>query len=765
MKKFKKALAMLLSLVLTAALAISGTIAYLTWQDSKVNVMTMGNVKIEQFEMERVFDENGNVIDMQPFTQGQTLMPAVVTNGSGNEAWAPNPGTDINYGDYIDGAQGSNGTWLNLNNEMDKFVFVKNTGKSDAYYRTIIAFEAETTVKMKNSYDQSMIHFNINGNNRFTWDDAEIENVEINGVKYNVFSVLYNEVLKPGEISRPSLLQVGMDQIATNEYVAQYGDTFDILVLSQAVQTAGFESAGAALDEAFGDVNAVNAAKWFGGIEDYPIIVSNEQELKSVLADATDAKSGDNTIYLTGDIELTEDWTPISVDGYHGAGIITVEGQGNTITGLTAPLFDGGFAGNSGIIIRDLTIADSTIKSNDTQGAGAFISCVDSMATITLENCHLLNSTVDAPKARTGGLIGWTSGYSKQNDGPVKTYVTITDCSVKNCKITGTAVGGINGHAGASDWTFTTIENCTVVNNELISYDNGGWRVGDVIGTANIGEVTIKNTTYGGNTLKQENASSQHDDSISELVGRAVLGTTGKLTVDGSVKVAEVSATDELKKALESGATTISMGAGTYDIPSAIAGKAVTLIGTEGTVIDFTKPQSVNGASITFENIKFQGINANVSDNFGIHHTTSDIVYKNCTFDGAVTNEHTANVDYIDCTFTGIGYITTYSVPSIDFVNCTFDKADSRALLVYSHGNCPVKVTVNGCTFKAAAKGYTGSGAWTAAVEVDTTNIKTAGTTVTIENCTTDGNYSGIVRDKSAASAVKAVITVDGAVK
>jgi hypothetical protein len=89
-----------------------------------------------------------------------------------------------------------------------------------------------------------------------------------------------------------------------------------------------------------------------------------------------------------------------------------------------------------------------------------------------------------------------------------------------------------------------------------------------------------------------------------------------------------------------------------------------------------------------------------------------------------------------------------------------FDKADSRAILVYSHGDNPCQVTVSGCTFKAAAKGTTWAGDWTAAIEIDTTNIPTSGTSVTIENSTADSNYSGIYRDKSASGKANAVITV-----
>ena len=264
--------------------------------------------------------------------------------------------------------------------------------------------------------------------------------------------------------------------------------------------------------------------------------VYDSNKFAEVLTSAGAASAGNTLITLENDLDFTGVvWTPIKVDGYHGADVVTLDGQGHTIKGLSAPLFAGGFAGESGIVITNLTIADSNIvgspgkTSEFVEGTGAFIECADSMNVITLENCHLVNSIVSGD--RTGGLIGWTSGYSNQNDGPVKTYVTISNCSVKSCTINGSAVGGINGHAGASDWTYTTIENCTVTGCTLNSTDDGGWRVGVVVGTANVGEVTINNITESENTLTQTGKTAP--DGQSNLYGRFVPGETGKLVIDG----------------------------------------------------------------------------------------------------------------------------------------------------------------------------------------------------------------------------------------
>jgi hypothetical protein len=156
------------------------------------------------------------------------------------------------------------------------------------------------------------------------------------------------------------------------------------------------------------------------------------------------------------------------------------------------------------------------------------------MAKIELTNCHLLSSTVTGGAgSRTGGLIGWTAGYSNVNDGPVKTNVTIDGCSVIGCTITcDGSVGGINGHAGNNDWTYTTIKNCTIKNNTLASTDDGEWRVGVVVGTANVGEVTISNITESNNTLTQTGKTAP-EGVKRNYYGRFVPGTTGKLTIDG----------------------------------------------------------------------------------------------------------------------------------------------------------------------------------------------------------------------------------------
>ena len=298
---------------------------------------------------------------------------------------------------------------------------------------------------------------------------------------------------------------------------------------------------GANFDATTGEVKMSYVAKI--GDTEYP-----------TLADAFAAanKTGDTVIELLDDINMTgKNWTPVEVDGYHGQGVITLNGNGKTITGLSAPLFAGGFAGKSGIVIKDLTIADADI--NDTTndlGIGAFINCVDSMTRIELDNCHLKNSKiVSTGDARVGGLIGWTSGYNKPNDGPVDTKVTLTNCSVENVTIEAKgSVGGLIGHAGANPATYHTITGCTVKDSTLKCTETGkSWRVGDLVGTANVGQVTVDAATSASqNFLTQENASTQKpEDSI---FGRKEVGTDGLMIIDNKVVAAGTAYGDIVNK-------------------------------------------------------------------------------------------------------------------------------------------------------------------------------------------------------------------------
>ena len=548
----KSTLIMILCLVLAVAIGVGSTLAYLTDTDADKNVMTVGRVSVVQNEQQRV-EENGEFTDeLEPFVNDKMLLPVTDRNGTAD---------NVTIGDHE----------LELkdkyNNYIDKIVTATNTSNVDVYLRTFVALPTGIYEGSEHwhEYDAAAdvwLHWNLVDDVYTHYDLVEVTGgdfyITVDGVEYEVWQFTHKAPVAPEETTYPVIRGLFMDKRVDMDEEGYYitlddgtvhriGNFLDedgkmnVLVLTQAVQADGFDSADSALTQAFpyGEDNA-NVEKWFTDWTEDDIgspgdkndtnnppaqFTGDPQELATLLSEATDAQSGDVTIELTDNYDMSGyDWTPISVDGYHGAGIVTVKGNGHTIKNLNAPLFAGGFAGKSGIVIEDLTIADSTMTAPTDQGSGAFICCADSMTTITLDNCHAKNVTLNGA-SRTGGLVGWTSGYSRQDDGPVKSYVTLKDCTVEGCTINAEteSAGGLIGHSGASDWTFTTVTNCSVIDTEI---NGGNGKTGVYVGTANVGETTLTGCSYEDVT---GNVNTEHPE-----YGRFVPGTTGKLTIDGN---------------------------------------------------------------------------------------------------------------------------------------------------------------------------------------------------------------------------------------
>lgn len=459
--------------------------------------------------------------------------------------------------------------------------------------------------------------------------------------------------------------------------------------------------------ENFTVANAEGQKVYVDGIEVYPdlgytvddsgnITVLKAKGLKTALELAGAAGAGNTTITIADNLDMKDiAWTPISVDGYHGADIVTIEGNNKIITNLAAPLFAGGFAGGSGIVIKDLTIANSTMVSSNTLGSGAFIESADSMDEITLINCHLENSSLKG--SRTGGLLGWTAGYNNENDGPVKTYVTIKNCSVVKCEIEGSSVGGIYGHAGNNAWTYSVVENCTVTNCKLNSIDDGGWRVGVVVGTANVGELTITNITESGNTLTQTGKTAPIGEKRNYF-GRFVPTTTGKLIIDG---VTYVTTADALKQAVSASTTNFYLLDGEYDIDGC-GGKTLTISGSKNVIIKVVGgAQSEAGGQLDYgfdgSTVTFNGVTIKTNNKTYAGYARLNATYNNVTFESCYCLNGTSTFE--GCTFNVAGdqyNLWTWGAPEATFTTCIFN-SDGKAVLLYGTAN--TKLTLNQCTF------------------------------------------------------------------
>ena len=296
MKTFKKIVAFTLAAVMVAAVSVGTTVAYLQDDDSDVNVMTLGNVDIEQIEKEWNDDKTA----LQDFTQAKPLYPYVGTFG-----WEyPTSVTrDVDAATLVKAYRR-----FTMENVVDKYVTVKNIGKSDAYVRTFIALEmgeytyAEFNMVGISNNAANGAEFQFPGT--WIWTDDFV--AEIDGKNYNVMVAVHENPLKPGEETIPSLLQVYLSKDAGNEEVEKLdgndNGTYDILVFSEAVQTAGFADAETALNTAFGNTTVDKYHPWTGeDVPKFPVLVDDVDDMREAM------KTPGAKIILSEDIVIDDD--------------------------------------------------------------------------------------------------------------------------------------------------------------------------------------------------------------------------------------------------------------------------------------------------------------------------------------------------------------------------------------------------------------------------------------------------------------------------
>ncbi len=340
----KKKILTTLSVVLILGLAALGILAYLQDEDSDVNVMTLGNVSIKQHEYQRVENADGtyetDTIDnvrsyvLEDFEQGKALLPSAI-NTTTWEGWDwDNTIVRMTQVDSYGGMQ----VFKEASNAQDKFVVVENTGKTDAYVRTLVAIEVGdgNAALIGTSYHS-------------TWSSNKVGTVTIDGNNYYVYEYVYaggqlsdgswrhgNGILPAGDTAYPNLSQVYIKSEATNEDCEALdgngNGTLDILVLSQAVQAEGFADAQTALDTAFGKTSE-KAAEWFGGMKP-PAVISTADEAYNLFS-SFDQSGKSGTIVLNGDYNTSDaekHWSSNREYALRAAGTdVTVDLNGYTI--------------------------------------------------------------------------------------------------------------------------------------------------------------------------------------------------------------------------------------------------------------------------------------------------------------------------------------------------------------------------------------------------------------------------------------------------
>lgn len=239
----KKITAIFLCVALVAIAIVGASLAYFTDTDSVDNTFTIGNVKIK---IDEVFDEDNAVLV---------------------------PGKDIN-----------------------KDVYVENTGAQDAYVRVHIAIPAALDDGDPSfNAARNFLHFNFTnesvapgqwswiprmtdgtgylGNGAGNWN---FYTTTVGDVAYNVYVVTYRTILASGEKTKTQALdKVYLDKSVdatqnedgTFTYKDNKGntvtlgkeDTIKILVKAEGCQAEGFNDAYTALNTAFGVPSSANS--------------------------------------------------------------------------------------------------------------------------------------------------------------------------------------------------------------------------------------------------------------------------------------------------------------------------------------------------------------------------------------------------------------------------------------------------------------------------------------------------------------------------
>ena len=265
----KKLVTGALLLAFGAVAVTGGTLAYFTDTDADINVMTAGNVKIQQDEWQtnaagNNYEEYTNKKALFPYT-GPADKNTGIANAYNSKLYYPNN----------NGGASSTDAFATANNAVDKIVTVKNIGNQPAFIRTLFAFELDKNGVNPAADGKDLLNYlKFDDGTCFKWTGVTIE---VDSVKYAVAEYYYNynkvgeakSAIEAGKLSYPSLLQIYMSPKVGNEWYDNYGPEYNILVLSQAVQMAGFNDAKTALDTAFEPITAENKdtiQKWFDSI-------------------------------------------------------------------------------------------------------------------------------------------------------------------------------------------------------------------------------------------------------------------------------------------------------------------------------------------------------------------------------------------------------------------------------------------------------------------------------------------------------------------
>ena len=265
----RRILAIAMSLVIVAILAIGATLAYFTDTKELTNTFTVGNVKIELLESQyhRVNAGRGNAVGQtEPLSGGYLWAADVDMQGTpentpnyktSGETWSGQYFSDEQIEKdaevYKDGYFAQHTQHMVPGNNVRKNPYVKNTGANDAYIRirTLIPVSLFDVIDNGPSYwtttalnEGQVTSVAVNTYN--TSGASAVKQVERNGVKYYEYDFTFTKPVKSGELTFWNVWgNIAINKNATAEDLANV-KSFDVIFEADAIQADGFADAAAA---------------------------------------------------------------------------------------------------------------------------------------------------------------------------------------------------------------------------------------------------------------------------------------------------------------------------------------------------------------------------------------------------------------------------------------------------------------------------------------------------------------------------------------
>lgn len=713
--KLKNILLTGLSFVLVAAVAIGGTLAYLTSTDDDVNVMTLGNVSIKQHEYERVVNADGTfateIIDnvtsyvLKDFTQAKPLLPSAI-NTTTWEGWDWD--STIVRMTQVD-SYGGMQVFKAASNAQDKFVTVENTGDTDAYIRTLVAIEIGST-------DGSLIGTSYHS----TWTDTDFDPsttdvsdplyIQIDGKNYMLQEYIYaggqlsdgswrhgNGILPAGDTSYPNLSQVYIKSEATNEDMKALdgngNGTLDILVLSQAVQAKGFADAKTALDTAFGAITTTNHP-WLTNAPTFNA-PKNDDEFEDALKNENAKQI---IVNLTGDVTYDVAAWQNDAMGGEKTEYIMINGNGHTITfNQTNSDWNNIVTNGAKLIINNAKITNSGNNNGPWNRHDLNFACdvefnnvVSDKALAFKANATLDNVIInDANTSDTYAIWIQPNGQT----------VTLNDCTIdmldctdgRGIKIDEQYVSNpAKVTLNVSNTTFKTEEKSAI----LVKSKAGA-------------NIALDNVDIYGVVADPINPVWIDEDAAA--YADLVVVTGGKKIVEGDVTTTVVESKDELKNTLKdavaNGETNVVINANGQTINMEYGLKKDTVpAGTTVTICNANVSGSSYGngvaGTVVFENCTFE----NPYGAYSIHFDSGSghVVFNNCTLAGWCSfGKAIKSVEMNNCTILGNSYYAMcrfYQPTTLN--NCTIDCSNTNTTDGYVDGLSIVSnqtLTLNNC--------------------------------------------------------------------